>query len=49
MKNNSTVNIIVLNGMVKVIIDCLKSLNKTIYKNKEIFVIDNASKIHLLN
>ena len=45
MKNNSSVNIIVLNwNGEKVIIDCLKSLNETNYKNKEIFVIDNASK-----
>ena len=45
MKNNSSVNIIVLNwNGEKVIIDCLKSLNETFYKNKEIFVIDNASK-----
>ncbi len=44
MKSNSNVQIIVLNwNGEKVIIDCLKSLNETIYKNKEIFVIDNAS------
>ena len=53
MKNNSSVNILVLNwNGEKVIINCLKSLNETFYKNKEIFVIDNASEdtsVELIN
>ena len=46
MKNNNSVNIIVLNwNGEKVIIDCLKSINKTFYKNKEIDELENNTQL----